>query len=85
MRATSYTIQVLNPSVKAASSHPPPEIVHGKRILELGSGVGLLGMVTAAVQKGGSDGPGKSCVYLTDVRSDVLERCQNNVDLPCSE
>ena len=61
------------------------ECVRGKRVLELGSGVGYLGLVVAAIQL---DTPGKGdpepSVWLTDVNSVVLSRCRDNLSLPCS-
>ena len=57
----------------------------GKRILELGSGVGYLGLVAAAIQLDAlaEDGPEPS-IWLTDVNSVVLSRCRDNLNLPCS-
>lgn len=63
------------------------EIVTSTRVLELGSGVGFLGIVTAILQrlnqtmeefrKSGS-------LYLTDINDEVLQRCHDNLNLPCS-
>ena len=61
------------------------ERVRGKRVLELGSGVGYLGLVVAAIQL---DAPNQanpeSPIWLTDVNNTVLSRCRDNLDLPCS-
>ncbi|KAF8326370.1 uncharacterized protein EI90DRAFT_1946266 [Cantharellus anzutake] len=67
-----------------------PEIVQKKRVLELGSGVGFLGILIAQL-----DGMRKSkldethsglrgvpSLALTDVNRTVLERCENNISLP---
>lgn len=57
-------------------------------MLELGSGAGFLGIVIATLQ-----GPShvhthnrhnSFALWLTDVDPNVLERCQNNIRLPCS-
>jgi len=64
------------------------EIVTSTRVLELGSGIGFLGIVVAILQclnqtteefrKSGS-------LYLTDINDEVLQRCHDNLNLPCSE
>lgn len=61
------------------------ERVRGKRIFELGSGVGYLGLVVAAIQLDTPDieNPEHS-IWLTDVNNVVLSRCRDNLDLPCS-
>ena len=62
------------------------ERVLGKRVLELGSGVGYLGLVIAAIQLNGTpnqEGP-ESSIWLTDVNKIVLSRCRDNLNLPCS-
>ena len=57
----------------------------GKRILELGSGVGYLGLVAAAIQLDNpAEGDPEPSIWLTDVNSVVLSRCRDNLDLPCS-
>ncbi|KND03815.1 uncharacterized protein SPPG_01271 [Spizellomyces punctatus DAOM BR117] len=50
-----------------------PEVIQGRRILELGAGAGLLGLVCLYM--------GASSVELTDVDEGVLERLKENVDL----
>ncbi|KAJ6486109.1 hypothetical protein C8R47DRAFT_1321037 [Mycena vitilis] len=58
-------------------------LVHGKRILELGSGVGFLGSVTASLQLlADESGPGMLC--MSDINESVLERCRSNAQLPCN-
>lgn len=61
------------------------ERVLGKRVLELGSGVGYLGLVIAALQLNtpNQESP-ESSIWLTDVNSIVLSRCRDNLNLPCS-
>ena len=64
------------------------EIVTSTRVLELGSGIGFLGIVVAISQclnqtteefrKSGS-------LCLTDINDEVLKRCHDNLNLPCSE
>lgn len=48
-----------------------PELVRGKRVLELGCGSGLLGIVVARL--------GAKRVILTDGSQEVLDRCRDNV------
>ncbi|THH33146.1 hypothetical protein EUX98_g1047 [Antrodiella citrinella] len=57
------------------------DLVSGKSVLELGSGIGLLGIVVATLQVRSQL---SSRLCLTDVRPDVLDRCQNNLTLPCN-
>lgn len=57
--------------------------MRGTRILELGSGVGFLGIVIASLQM--SEPAYPASVWLTDVNSDVLARCSANLSLPCSK
>ena len=57
-----------------------------KRVLELGSGVGYLGLVVAAIQLDTPDTENlEHSVWLTDVNDVVLSRCRDNLNLPCSE
>lgn len=60
-----------------------PDIVQDKRLLELGSGVGLLGIVAAAIQWQQPVIQGSIC--LTDVNQEVLARCAENLRLPCNK
>ncbi|CAL1694583.1 unnamed protein product [Somion occarium] len=63
------------------------DVIQNKRILELGCGIGLLGVIAATLQIPASpEKPqdAQSAICLTDVRIDVLERCQSNLDLPCN-
>lgn len=59
-----------------------------KRILELGSGVGFLGVLVATLQmqqRAASALDQRSgSLYLTDINDEVLSRCQNNIRLECS-
>ncbi|TPX63368.1 hypothetical protein SpCBS45565_g06641 [Spizellomyces sp. 'palustris'] len=50
-----------------------PEVIQGRRILELGAGAGLLGLVCLYM--------GASTVELTDADEGVLERLKENVDI----
>lgn len=62
------------------------EHTKGKRVLELGCGVGYLGLVVAAIQLNAPDPENfASSVWLTDVNEVVLSRCRKNLNLPCSE
>ena len=62
------------------------ERVVGKRILELGSGVGYLGLVAAAIQLDNPvEGDPEPSIWLTDVNNIVLSRCRDNLNLPCSK
>ncbi|KAI0937170.1 hypothetical protein AcV5_005131 [Taiwanofungus camphoratus] len=65
-----------------------PDLVQGRRILELGAGVGFLGIVIATLQllaeapeKPGQPSP---ALCLTDANDAVLRRCQDNVRLSCN-
>lgn len=60
--------------------------MHAKRILELGSGAGFLGLIVAAVQTRSTFLPleNRSALWLTDVNDAVLQVCQRNVRLTCS-
>lgn len=46
--------------------------------MELGCGVGFLGIVVAALQRGQGE------VWLSDVSEEVLAKCMKNLQLPCS-
>lgn len=65
------------------------ELVTSKRVLELGSGVGFLAIIVASLQllqvpsaKIASSG---SSLWITDINDDVLARCRDNINLPCSK
>lgn len=63
------------------------ELVSSRNVLELGSGAGLLGIITASLQlniRENSEEEGQYSLILSDVRQDVLRRCQDNLALPCS-
>ncbi|KAF9024092.1 hypothetical protein BDZ89DRAFT_1017730 [Hymenopellis radicata] len=63
-----------------------PEHVVNKRVLELGSGIGFLGIVVGSLQMLlEPDAEQKSFLHLTDVNSDVVSRCISNVKLPCNK
>ncbi|KIM88688.1 hypothetical protein PILCRDRAFT_2883 [Piloderma croceum F 1598] len=65
-----------------------PELITNKRILELGSGSGFLGIIVASLQQldhtydEGTHASGP--IWLTDVNDVVLSRCRDNVQLPCN-
>ncbi|KAF9011079.1 putative methyltransferase-domain-containing protein [Cyathus striatus] len=61
-----------------------PDLVSSKRILELGSGIGFLGIIIASLQRlSGGELP-ENPLWLTDVNEEVLARCKKNLSLPCS-
>lgn len=77
-------------------THARLGIVARRAVLELGSGAGFLGIIVAAIQNRCDTGnaPGEeqstastpaSVLHLTDANSEVLERCRQNIYLPCSE
>lgn len=59
------------------------DLVQGRSILELGAGVGLVGVILATIQAVHPSTLGRIC--LTDINDEVLERCQRNILLPCSK
>ncbi|KAF8973487.1 hypothetical protein BDZ97DRAFT_1911974 [Flammula alnicola] len=67
-----------------------PNLVTSKRILELGSGIGFLGIIVASLQQllKTSELPASSetgaSLWLTDINDEVLARCRDNVNLPCN-
>ncbi|THH12287.1 hypothetical protein EW146_g7761 [Bondarzewia mesenterica] len=60
------------------------ELVTNKRILELGSGTGFLGIIAASLQVIYDRVDKQSALWLTDVHDTILKRCSDNVVLPCS-
>ncbi|KDQ63175.1 hypothetical protein JAAARDRAFT_202673 [Jaapia argillacea MUCL 33604] len=65
------------------------DIVCDRRVLELGSGAGLLGIVVTTLQqlqrgKGmiTTEDPG---LWMTDVHYEVLRLCRENIALPCNK
>lgn len=69
-----------------SSQHLPahPAIVVNKPVLELGSGTGFLGLIVADIQVSSGGVTRQPALYLTDVNEDVLRRCHENTQLPCS-
>ncbi|GJE86202.1 methyltransferase-domain-containing protein [Phanerochaete sordida] len=59
------------------------DLVRGKRLLELGSGAGLLGIIAAGIQL--QHPPECESILLTDANSEVLARCLKNVNLACNK
>jgi len=63
-------------------------LITNKRILELGSGSGFLGIIVASLQQSDhtcDEGIHASgTIWLTDVNDVVLSRCRENVQLPCN-
>ncbi|KAF9532088.1 hypothetical protein CPB83DRAFT_760781 [Crepidotus variabilis] len=59
-----------------------PEIVAQEAVLELGSGIGFLGIVIANLQQDLMGGRGS--LYLTDSDPQIVGRCQRNLSLPCN-
>lgn len=57
-------------------------VLKDKRVLELGSGAGFLGILVGQLQLETQSG---GTLIMTDVNSEVLERCALNLDLDCSE
>lgn len=74
---------------KVVIAHINAGVVKHRRVLELGSGVGFLGIVVASLQL--QHATTSSCddlcgtLYLTDVNEEVLVRCKKNIVLPCSK
>ncbi|KAK0198770.1 hypothetical protein F5146DRAFT_1219313 [Armillaria mellea] len=69
-----------------------PDWVRDARVLELGSGIGFLGMIIGSVQMpagSSADIPQRGTLipmlHLTDVDSEVIARCISNIKLPCSK
>ena len=58
-------------------------LAQSARVLELGSGVGFLGIIAATLKL--TSGHAGGSLYLTDVNDEVLKACTNNLNLPCSE
>jgi len=63
-----------------------PELIISKRVLELGSGVGALGIIVATLQQLSKTSTNLSpgSLWLTDVNEEVLTRCRDNLNLPCN-
>lgn len=63
------------------------ELVLERNVLELGSGVGFLGIIIASLQVLFARVPSaiKYSIWLTDINDFVLSRCLENTSLPCSK
>ncbi|KAH9486393.1 Protein-lysine N-methyltransferase EEF2KMT [Psilocybe cubensis] len=64
-----------------------PEVITSRRVLELGSGIGFLGIVVASLQKfweSKDQSSPLSSLFLTDVNNEVLLRCRDNINLSCN-
>ncbi|KAF8079091.1 putative methyltransferase-domain-containing protein [Lyophyllum atratum] len=61
-----------------------PGLLKDKRILELGSGTGFLGIIITRLQQSSSPNTPCSALWLTDVNEDVLARCRDNIQMPCN-
>ncbi|TFK56772.1 hypothetical protein OE88DRAFT_1619304 [Heliocybe sulcata] len=59
-----------------------PDIVANRRVLELGSGAGFLGIVIGSIQV--LHGSRRASLHLTDVHEEVLSRCEKNLNLLCN-
>ncbi|KAJ7597351.1 putative methyltransferase-domain-containing protein [Mycena floridula] len=58
-----------------------PDVIQRKPIMELGAGIGFLGIIVASLQKLAD---GCSSIWITDLNDDVLARCRSNLLLPCN-
>jgi len=65
---------------------PSTGLVADKRVLELGSGTGFLGIVVATlqIQQRGITNDTNGRLWLTDMNEEVLARCHHNLHLPCN-
>ncbi|KAK7063811.1 protein-lysine N-methyltransferase EFM3 [Favolaschia claudopus] len=65
-----------------------PALVQGKRILELGAGIGFLGIIVGSLQLHGSssesDTSSPGAIWMSDVNESVLSRCKDNFNLACN-
>lgn len=64
---------------------PWTDLVRNKRVLELGSGAGFLGIIIASLQQSCVSNQSSSSLWLTDVNEEVLARCRHNLQMSCSE
>ncbi|KZV74104.1 hypothetical protein PENSPDRAFT_749600 [Peniophora sp. CONT] len=60
------------------------DIIQDCTVLELGSGTGFLGIVVASLQVLCHNVGALPAVALTDINETVIERCIDNVRLPCN-
>ncbi|KIY73505.1 hypothetical protein CYLTODRAFT_485356 [Cylindrobasidium torrendii FP15055 ss-10] len=58
------------------------ETVQNLRVLEVGSGIGFVGVIVGSLQMLQPDD--RSMLFLTDVNAEVVARCMSNVKLPCN-
>lgn len=58
-----------------------PKEVWENTVLELGSGTGFLGIVTSVIQ---TEYNTHTQLWLSDVNSEVIQRCWSNLRLPCN-
>ncbi|KAA1467778.1 hypothetical protein DENSPDRAFT_832917 [Dentipellis sp. KUC8613] len=61
-----------------------PNLVVNRNVVELGAGSGFLGIFIAHLQLDHGDAKGMPSICLTDVNDEVLQRCSNNIRLPCN-
>jgi methylase of polypeptide subunit release factors len=61
------------------------DLVQKKSVIELGSGTGFLGVIIAELQISAAERSDPPSLTLTDISPEVLNRCQENVQLPCSK
>ncbi|TFY71174.1 hypothetical protein EVG20_g1823 [Dentipellis fragilis] len=61
-----------------------PNLIIDRNVMELGAGSGFLGVFTAHLQLGYGDAERMPSICLTDVNDEVLQRCNNNIRLPCN-
>ncbi|KAF9469744.1 putative methyltransferase-domain-containing protein [Collybia nuda] len=64
----------------------PADLVRNKRILELGSGIGFLGIIVASLQQDVSPKNTSNIgLCMSDINEDILQRCKENIQLSSSE
>lgn len=68
--------------------HDISELVHHRHVLELGAGIGFLGIIISKLQSSSTatdKGLKSGSIVMTDVDENVLERNRSNVSLPPSK